>query len=214
MRSARPTIPAAIALALALAPGGPAGASERRELGAHVHGQGTLTIAVEGGTVEMELEAPGADIAGFEHAARTPEDRARIDAAVAALARPLELFVLPEAAGCRVAAAEVTLLEEEHGGEAHEGGAHGEAHHADEARTAAEGDHDHAAETAEAGHAEFRAAWRLTCADAAAITRIDFAYFAAFPAAEALRVEIVSERGARAFTVERAAPRLDLAGSI
>ena len=51
-------------------------AEERRELGAHEHGHSTLTIAVEGTRVAMELSAPGADIVGFEHAAETDEQKA------------------------------------------------------------------------------------------------------------------------------------------
>ena len=35
------------------------------QMDAHVHGHGILNIAVEGQVVEMELEAPGADIVGF-----------------------------------------------------------------------------------------------------------------------------------------------------
>jgi len=53
----------------------------------------------------MELHAPGADIVGFEYSAETAQDRAKVDAAVAMLARPLDLFALPEAAGCSVAQA-------------------------------------------------------------------------------------------------------------
>src|SRR5262249_38687966 len=45
--------------------------SAHRELGPHEHGRGTLNIAIEGNRVSMELEVPGMDIAGFEHAAKT-----------------------------------------------------------------------------------------------------------------------------------------------
>ena len=42
---------------------------KHRQLGAHEHGHGNFNIAIEGKSVSMELEAPGADIVGFEHKA-------------------------------------------------------------------------------------------------------------------------------------------------
>ena len=64
-----------------------------------------MNIAAEGSDVLMELEVPGADIVGFEYAAKTDADRKAVDAAVTTLATPLDLFVLPSAAGCSVAEA-------------------------------------------------------------------------------------------------------------
>ena len=84
-------------LALALL-ASPAIAEESRQLDSHEHGVGELNIAVEGKTVVMELHAPGADIVGFEYVAESDADRAAVDAAVARLAAPLDLFVLPDAA--------------------------------------------------------------------------------------------------------------------
>ena len=75
------------------------GAEETRQMGAHEHGVSTLNIAFEGNVLMMELEAPGADIVGFEYEAETDEDKARIAAAVAVLEDPTSLFVLPAAAG-------------------------------------------------------------------------------------------------------------------
>ena len=75
---------------------------ERRQLGAHEHGHGRLNIAVEGGSVAMELIAPAADIVGFEHEPKTDEQRTAIEQAKGTLADPLALFVLPPSAGCRL----------------------------------------------------------------------------------------------------------------
>ena len=105
MRPHLPLILAVIAL--------PATAQENRQLDAHEHGVGELNIAFDGGTVAMELHAPGADIVGFEHAAKSAEDRAAVDSAVAMLARPLELFVLPAQAECTVTQASAELESEE-----------------------------------------------------------------------------------------------------
>lgn len=94
----------------------PAIAQESRQLGAHEHGVGELNIAVDGRTVAMEFHAPGADIVGFEYEADSDGDRVAIEAAVALLARPLDLFVLPDAAECTVIQARAELEGEAHHG--------------------------------------------------------------------------------------------------
>ena len=83
-----------------------------RQLGPHQHGHGSLNLAVEGQTVQMALEVPGADIVGFEYEATTAEDRAKIQGAEEKLAQPLALFVLPRNAGCKVTSAKVVIARE------------------------------------------------------------------------------------------------------
>ena len=41
---------------------------------AHEHGVGTLSIAVEGNDVEIEMVVPGADVVGFEHPPSSDDD--------------------------------------------------------------------------------------------------------------------------------------------
>jgi Protein of unknown function (DUF2796) len=106
-------------LALSAIAATPIIAQESRQLEAHEHGVGQLDIAFDAQNIAMELHAPGADIVGFEYAAESAEDRAAVDAAVAMLARPTDLFVLPAAAGCSVVQAAASLeSEEEHADEA------------------------------------------------------------------------------------------------
>lgn len=216
---------------------GPVLASETRELDAHEHGVGQLNIAFDGSQVAMELEVPGADIVGFEYKAKSAEDRAAVDAAVAALARPLELFVLPAAAECSVVQASA-VLESEHEEEDHEEHAHEDKHeeHADDEHAhedehdehaheehahedeheehahEAHDDHDHDEHAEAGGHTEFHAEYLLNCADTTAIETVAFAYFESFPNAEKLEVQVISGAGASAFDVVRDAPSLDLRG--
>lgn len=178
-------------------------AEESRGLGAHEHGSGTLNIAIEDDSIAMELEAPGADIVGFEYAARSATDRATVDSAISDLARPLDLFVLPAAAGCTVIEARIALIgEDEHD--------HAEADHHDheEDEHHAEDAHDEA----EAEHTEFQAQYLMTCADPGAIDSIRFAYFERFQNALELEVQIVSDAGAQSFEVERDDGDLNLSG--
>jgi len=208
-------------LALSAIVATPLTAEGTRQLDAHEHGVGQLDIALDAQKIAMELHAPGADIVGFEYAAGSAEDRAAVDAAVATLARPLDLFVLPDAAGCSVVQAAAELESEEehdaHGDEHSEehGDDHEEEHaHADEHEDEhGHDDHDdHEEHGDEAGHTEFHAEYLLTCADPSAVTDITFAYFKTFPNAVEVEVQIISDTGATSFEVERDAPVLDLRG--
>ncbi len=186
---------ALILFALAIAT--PAFADGTRQLDAHEHGVGSLNIAMEGATVAMEFHAPGADIVGFEYAAESAADLAKIDAAIELLGAPLTLFVIPDAAACAVTAARAELEgEEEHEEHAKDG----HADHADE-------DHEE-----ESGHTEFHAEYQLTCDNPDALTEITFAYFDVFPNAQEVEVQIISTDGAQAFEVDRGAPVLNLDG--
>jgi hypothetical protein len=170
-------------------------AHDRRELGAHQHGHGTLAIAIEAGTVAMELRAPGADIAGFEHAAKTDADRKAIDTAKQKLAAALDLFTPPAAARCTLASANVAL-EGETGGHDHE------------KKAAEKPDHDAAA------HSEFHATYELACAAPENLTTITFNYFKAFANTRALDVQVIGPGGQRRFEVKPAKPVIDLSGII
>ena len=188
----------------------PALAQEARQLNAHEHGVGQLDIAFDGDQIAMELHAPGADIVGFEYGAESAEDRAAVDAAVAALAKPLDLFVLTEAAGCSIVNASAGLeSEEEH--DAHDDD-HDDDHAADEGSHDDHADEGHENESDEADHTEFHAEYLLTCADPSAVTDITFAYFDTFPNALEVEVQVISDTGATSFEVERDAPTLDLRG--
>ena len=185
---------------IALVAAVPALAEDTRQLDAHEHGVGALNIAIEGTTVAMEFHAPGADIVGFEYAAESEADRAAVDAAVATLATPLDLFAMPAAAECSVTQASAKLESEEDRDEHTDHGEHEE--HDDHAA------HDDHAD--DAGHTEFHAEYMLTCAKPDTLTEITFTYFDRFENARELEVQIITSAGAQAFEVERGAPKLDL----
>ena len=171
-------------------------AEEARQADAHEHGVGQLDIAFDGNQIAIELHAPGSDIVGFEYAAESSDDRAAVDAAVAKLAVPLDLFVLPAAAACSVVQASAELESEDAHEEDHDG--HDEEHEDEHAK--------------ESEHTEFHAEYLLTCAEPNAVSEITFAYFETFPNALELEVRVISDVGANAFEVERDNPTLDLRG--
>jgi hypothetical protein len=178
----------ATAAVIALFALAPAAADEHRELGAHVHGWGTLNIAIEGSDLAMELQAPGADIVGFEYEAVSAQDKISVQDAAAQLARPLELFELSAGAQCSVTSASANLA-------------------------GAEADTDHEATDPHLGHhAEFEASYAFKCLDPSALTALDFHYFEKFPNAEGLVVQLISQSGTHRYEIRRAAPQLDLSG--
>jgi hypothetical protein len=177
-----------------------AAAEPVRQLGPHQHGHGTLNLAIEGLTVQMELEVPGADIVGFEYEAASADDQAKVKAAEDKLAQPLALFVLPRNAGCKVTSAKVVVARESE--EDHD--AHEHAHEHDAAHAEAGGH--------EAEHSEFHAKYALSCSDVAAITTISFPYFDAFPNSEELAVTLITEKSQKVFDVDREHALIDIRG--
>lgn len=208
----------------------PAFAQETRQMDSHEHGVGQLNIAFDGTQIAMELHAPGADIVGFEYAAESAEDIAKIEAALLVLAQPLDLFVFPDSAQCSVIEANAELEGEDdhddhgdhddhddHGDEDHEEehGDHEEEHEEGEHDHDEEGhkdhdDEDHDDHAEASGHTEFHAEYLLDCGDLGALDKVSFAYFTAFPNALEVEVQVISDTGAAAFEVERDDPMLDL----
>ena len=202
-------------LALSTIAASPAFAEETRQLDSHEHGVGQLNIAIEGSQIAMELHAPGADIVGFEYEAESADDVAKVDAALAVLTQPLDLFGIPDAAQCLVVAARAELESEDghsdhddHDGHEEDHDDHGDEDHDDHDND--EGHDDHAEEMGTSGHTEFHAEYQMVCRDITALTEISFGYFTAFPNALEVEVQIISGAGASAFEVERDTPTLDL----
>jgi len=203
----------------------PVFSGDARQLNAHEHGVGALNIAIEAPLVVMEFHAPGADIVGFEYAAKSDADLAAISAALKTLEAPLDLFVLPKAARCAVQAVQVELESDaDHGAneEDHQGhDAHTEVGHQDhddhddhddehDHKHEDHNDHDEEKHAASSGHTEFHAEYSLICSNIEALTQIDFAYFEVFPNSKQVALQLISQSGARAFDIKSGAPRLDL----
>ena len=179
----------------------PSLAEETTQLDAHEHGVGQLNIAFDENKVAMELHAPGADIVGFEYGAKSDADLAAIDAALQTLSNPLDLFLLPEAASCIVITAHAKLESEDSDHDDHDEEGHDD--HDEEGHD----DHDEAP-----GHTEFHAEYLLECANLTEMSAITFSYFEIFPNALELEVQVISDKGATAFEIERDVAKLDLRG--
>lgn len=187
------SVAAAVLAALAILASSPALAdeTEHRQLGPHVHGQGTLDIAVEGNKIEMELIAPGMDIVGFEHVATTDDQKAAVEKAKAKLADVLNVFKLPPAAKCKTEAANVESRKETH----HPG----------------EEDHDDE-KPGEPQHSEFHATYTITCEAPESVTGMETAYFTDFAGGQLLNVNVTTPKGQTQAQMTREKPMLDLTG--
>ncbi len=171
----------------------------RREVAPHVHGEGKLAVAIEGGTVSMELEAPAKDIIGFEHAPKTAKEKKLVADAKARFTDGGKLFALPSQAQCKQTSV-ATELHGLAGPKAGKGHSHGK--------------HTHAKADAGGGaqHAEFRVTYVFACNTPAALKTLDLAYFAAFKGAEKLEVSLIGPKGQASMEASREKPSVDLAG--
>ncbi len=200
--------PTLLAFGLLLA-GTAAAQDGRRQLDAHSHGEGRLAIAIEGNRLQMELDAPAADIVGFEHAPSTAKQHKTIADAAARLTKLTELITPSPEAGCAVTEAKVDLTglapAKAVKGHAHNHGHKGHSH-----------GHDKPKDQAKAGaaeeHAEFRAVYTLECTTPASLKSLAFGYFKAFKGAEKLVVTMIGPKGQSSFEVTRKKPVLDLGG--
>jgi hypothetical protein len=166
-------------------------AEDHRELRPHQHGHGELNIAVEGNIVKMDLEVPGDDIVGFEHAPSTAEEKSLAESAKVKLAAPFALFTVPAAAKCSVTEAKVTIQEEKHDpGEESEKETNGKIAH----------------------HDEFFVEYALECKSASDVKSLKFAYFDSFRGAQALTVNVITPKGQSKFEATRDSPNIDLRG--
>ncbi|MEO6677900.1 MAG: DUF2796 domain-containing protein [Pseudomonas sp.] len=171
-------------------------ADEHGSLGAHEHGVGRLNAALDGQTLELELESPAMNLVGFEHAATSDADKAKVAAAKAKLENPLALFNLPKAAGCKVATQE---LESPLFGDKPDADEHDDDH--DEAdKDGHEHHHD---------HSEIHAHYQFSCSAPGALKTLDLAtIFNTFPATQKIQVQLISPSGQQGVEVTAKAAAL------
>jgi hypothetical protein len=165
---------------------------EHGSLSAHEHGVGRLNAALDGQTLELELESPAMNLVGFEHAATTDADKAKVAAVRAQLEKPLVLFNLPKAAGCVVATQEL------------ESPLFGDKPDADDDHDedAKDGEHHH-------DHSEIHAHYQFSCSAPGALKTLDLVnIFNTFPATQKIQVQLISPSGQQGVEVTAKAAAL------
>ena len=143
-------------------------------LGAHEHGVAKLNAVLDGNTLELELDSPAMNLVGFEHAASTDADKAKVAAVRQQLEQPLKLFGLAAAAGCKEDAQEL------------ESPLFGDAVKDDDGD---EHEHTHP-------HSDIGAHYQLNCSAPEKLTQLDLApLFKAFPATQKINVQLIGPNG-------------------
>lgn len=169
-----------LALPFALLPLAVAHAHDEHDhgtLAAHEHGVAKLNVVLDGNTLELELDSPAMNLVGFEHAASTDADKAKVAAARQQLEQPLKLFGLAQAAGCKDEAQEL------------QSPLFGDAAHADDDGDAHEHEHGHQ-------HADVNAHYQFTCATPAKLTQLDLGpLFKTFPQTQKINVQLIGPSG-------------------
>ncbi|NER61694.1 DUF2796 domain-containing protein [Pseudomonas sp. MAFF212428] len=150
-------------------------------LGAHEHGVAHLNVALDGSALELELDSPAMNLVGFEHAATSAADKAKVAAVRAQLEKPLALFGLAKAAGCSETDQE---LQSPLFGDKPVHDDDGDEH-----------DHDH-------DHSDIHAHYKLDCATPAKLTRLDLTpLFKAFPATQKIQLQLIGPNGQKGLDV-------------
>lgn len=161
--------------------------------GAHEHGHGHLNLVLDGNQLMIELQAPAADLVGFEHAARSDDEKAQYAKAVARLKQPDALFRLDPAAGCKLTRQELQAAKEDHD------------HDHDHDKAADNHDEHH---QEEAGHADMGAMYTYTCATPAKLTGLEATLFSLYPSLEKLSVQGILPTGQTAAELTPSANKL------
>nr|WP_314477849.1 DUF2796 domain-containing protein [uncultured Pseudomonas sp.] len=146
-------------------------------LGAHEHGVAKLNVVLDGNALELELDSPAMNLVGFEHAASSDADKAKVAAVRQQLEKPLQLFSLPVAAGCKEDQQEL------------ESPLFGDAPKADDDGDEHEHEHGHQ-------HSDIGAHYQLTCANPEKLAQVDLTpLFKAYPATQKINVQLIGPNG-------------------
>lgn len=159
---------------------------EHGSLDAHEHGIAQLNVVLDGQALELELESPAMNLVGFEHAAESDADKAKVAAARSQLQDPQALFGL-SAGDCSLSETglESPLFEDdEHEHEEH---------------------HDHE----ESEHSEIHAHYQLDCKKPGELQQLNLAeLFKRFPATTKIQVQLIGPNGQQGVQLTPAKPSL------
>ena len=207
-------------------------AQVERQYGAHVHGVASGNLAIDGADLRLELEIPGFNLVGFEHAPRSEEQQAALDNALAFL-RAADWVQADPRGGCEVASinahthgfsdAQSHDHAHDHGHDHHHDHAHGHGSEHDDHDHAHAHDHDHghghAAEHGaghdhhqEAGHdhSEFHIVLTMECENPGRLGWIDLRLFEDFSGNERMDIDVLTETLATQLRLTPGSERISL----
>jgi len=172
--------------------------AEEGGLDAHVHGLSDLTIAIEGGDIEIVFESPAMNIVGFEYQAESKKDIEAVEKAAARLAGSDAIFSFLDAT-CRLIDSSVNVA-----------GVLGEAHDDHEAHDDQKTHDDHEAHEDHEAHGDISGAYQFRCEDLSRLSEIQVHLFQFFPGIERIRVMWLREGNQGAITLTAEASKVPL----
>lgn len=165
--------------------------AEHGSLGAHEHGAAQLNVVLDGKVLELQLESPAMNLVGFEHAAKSDADKAKVAAAHSQLEQPQALFGL-NAGDCTISKQELEspLFAD-----------HADTH---------EHKHDHDHETSHDNeHSDIHAHYSLDCQKPEELKQLNLGeLFKRFPATEKIQVQLIGPNGQQGLELTPAQPTL------
>mgnify|MGYP006150972361 CR=1 FL=1 len=179
----RPIVITVVCLGLATTA---ARAEDRRQHDAHEHGHASMQVVLEGDELSINIEAPGMDIVGFEHAPKGDAEKGRIQQAVGQLENMKAMFSLPEKALCSFteAHAEHASLE-----------ADKDDGHSDHKDAQKPSDNKDSHKDKASNHSVFHAHYAWRCKEPEALGYIEARYFEVFPATAEIEALIIGPNG-------------------
>jgi hypothetical protein len=162
---------------------------EQGSLDAHEHGIAQLNVVLDGQALELELESPAMNLVGFEHAAESAADKAKVAATRSQLQDPQALFGLG-AGDCSLSKTELEspLFDEEGHEDEHE------EHHG----------HDKDSE-----HSEIHAHYQLDCETPGELQQLNLVeLFKRFPATTKIQVQLIGPNGQQGVELTPGKPSL------
>ena len=163
--------------------------AEHGSLDAHEHGAAMLNVVLDGQVLELELESPAMNLVGFEHAAKSTADKAKVSAARSQLTQPQVLFGL-NAGDCTISKQEV---------ESPLFAKHADSH---------EHEHEHE-KSHDSEHSDIHAHYSLDCQKPEELQQLDLGeLFKRFPATEKIQVQLIGPNGQQGLELTPAQPTL------
>lgn len=142
----------------------------------HQHGVASLSVAVDGSNLSIDLDAPLDGFLGFERAPRSDAEKKAAADLLARLKAADGLFKPDAAAGCKLTAAEVKADALQPG-----------------------------AKPAQGDHADLEAQFSFNCAQPAALRQLDVGLFDAFQRLQRIDVQVAGAKGQAKITLKRPA---------
>ncbi len=144
--------------------------AKKRSHAAHVHGEGKFTLVLERHALEIEMEIPADDIVGFEHTAKSEEQKQKVKRAESELKQAAEIVLLPKKSRCKATAVDVKS-------------------------SLSEDEDDHHDEAEEESHAEFHVSYTFRCEVPKFLSWVTLNVFTPFPRLKELHGQAVTMDG-------------------